>query len=115
MPGAAVGESHPTEIDVRIAPRNRHADQAPGIAEAGEGAGARLARGAARFVPRPDRLGQQLSNDAAPVGLITPTAGARPAKVSALADFLIAELTDARWNADVVMGWKPPPQRRKQT
>jgi hypothetical protein len=37
------------------------------------------------------------------------------AKVSALADFLIAELTDARWAAEVVMGWKPPPQRRKQT
>jgi DNA-binding transcriptional LysR family regulator len=46
---------------------------------------------------------------------VTPTARARPAKVSALADFLIAELTDARWSAEVVMGWKPPPQRRKQT
>src|ERR1700741_579704 len=46
---------------------------------------------------------------------VTPTARARPAKVSALADFLIAELTDARWGAEVVMGWKPPPQRRKQT
>jgi DNA-binding transcriptional LysR family regulator len=43
---------------------------------------------------------------------VTPTARARPAKVSALADFLIAELTDARWSAEVVMGWKPPPQRR---
>jgi hypothetical protein len=31
-----------------------------------------------------------------------------------LADFLIAELTDARWSAEAVMGWKPPPQRRKQ-
>ena len=30
---------------------------------------------------------------------VTPTARARPAKVSALADFLIAELTDARWNS----------------
>ena len=29
---------------------------------------------------------------------VTPTARARPAKVSALADFLIAELTDARWS-----------------
>src|SRR6185295_4233436 len=40
---------------------------------------------------------------------VTPTARARPAKVSALADFLIAELTDARWRAEVVMGAKPPP------
>lgn len=45
---------------------------------------------------------------------VTPTARARPAKVSALAEFFIAELTDARWSAEVVMGWKPPPQRRKQ-
>ncbi len=46
---------------------------------------------------------------------VTPTARARPAKVSALADFLIAELTDARWRADVAMGEKPPPRRRKRT
>jgi DNA-binding transcriptional LysR family regulator len=45
---------------------------------------------------------------------VTPTARARPAKVSALADFLIAGLTDARWRAEVVMGSKPPPQRRKR-
>jgi len=45
---------------------------------------------------------------------VTPTARARPAKVSALADFLITALTDARWSAEVVMGWKPPTQRRKQ-
>jgi DNA-binding transcriptional LysR family regulator len=45
---------------------------------------------------------------------VTPTTRARPAKVSALADFLIAELTDARWTAEAVMGWKPPAQRRKQ-
>ncbi len=45
---------------------------------------------------------------------VTPTARARPAKVAALADFLIAALTDARWSADVVMGGKPPPQRRKR-
>src|SRR6266850_4465027 len=45
---------------------------------------------------------------------VTPTARARPAKVSALADFLITELTDARWSAEAVMGWKPPAQRRKQ-
>jgi DNA-binding transcriptional LysR family regulator len=46
---------------------------------------------------------------------VTPTARARPAKVSALADFMIAELTDARWTAEVVIGSKPPPQRRKRT
>ena len=45
---------------------------------------------------------------------VTPTARARPAKVSALADFLIAELTDAPWSAEAVMGWKPPPQPRKR-
>ena len=45
---------------------------------------------------------------------VTPTARARPAKVSALADFLITELTDARWSAEAVMGWKPPTQRRNQ-
>ncbi|WP_065372139.1 LysR family transcriptional regulator [Ensifer adhaerens] len=46
---------------------------------------------------------------------VTPTARARPAKVSALADFLIAGLTDARWSAEAVMGWKRPPPSRKQT
>jgi DNA-binding transcriptional LysR family regulator len=45
---------------------------------------------------------------------VTPTARARPAKVSALADFLIAELANARWSAEVVMGWKPPAPRRKR-
>jgi DNA-binding transcriptional LysR family regulator len=45
---------------------------------------------------------------------VTPTARTRPAKVSALADFLITELTDARWSAEAVMGWKPPAQRRKR-
>src|SRR6202047_2307631 len=45
---------------------------------------------------------------------VTPTARARPAKVSALADFMIAELTDARWSEEVVMGRKSPLQRRKQ-
>jgi DNA-binding transcriptional LysR family regulator len=45
---------------------------------------------------------------------VTPTARARPAKVSALADFLITELTDARWSAEAVMGWKPPAQSKKQ-
>jgi hypothetical protein len=28
-----------------------------------------------------------------------------------LADFLIAELTDARWSAEAVMGWKSPARR----
>ena len=51
---------------------------------------------------------------------VTPTARARPAKVSALADFFIAELTHAPWSAEAVMGWKAPsrrkpPQRRKRT
>jgi DNA-binding transcriptional LysR family regulator len=45
---------------------------------------------------------------------VTPTARARPAKLSALVDFLIAKLTDAPWSAEVVMGWKPPVQRKKQ-
>ena len=44
---------------------------------------------------------------------VTPTARARPAKVGALADFLIAKLTDAQWSAEAVMAWKPPKQRRK--
>jgi len=45
---------------------------------------------------------------------VTPTARARPAKVSALADFFIAELADARWSAEAVMGRKPPAQRSKR-
>jgi DNA-binding transcriptional LysR family regulator len=45
---------------------------------------------------------------------VTPTARARPAKVSAFADFLIAKLTNARWSAEAVMGWKPPAQRGKR-
>ena len=44
---------------------------------------------------------------------VTPTARARPAKVSALADFLITELSDARWRADVMMNRKPAARRRK--
>jgi len=44
---------------------------------------------------------------------VTPTARARPAKVSALADFLIARLADAPWSAEAVMGWKPPVRRKK--
>ncbi|KAE8759090.1 LysR family transcriptional regulator [Paraburkholderia madseniana] len=44
---------------------------------------------------------------------VTPTARARPAKVGALADFLIARLTVAQWSAEAMMAWKPPKQRRK--
>jgi len=39
---------------------------------------------------------------------VTPTNRARPAKVSAVADFFIAELANAPWSAEAVMGWKPP-------
>jgi DNA-binding transcriptional LysR family regulator len=45
---------------------------------------------------------------------VTPTARARPAKVSALADFLIAELADARWSAEAATGSKPTSRRRKR-
>ena len=38
---------------------------------------------------------------------VTPTARARPAKVSALADFLIAELKDPPWSAEAVTGCPP--------
>jgi DNA-binding transcriptional LysR family regulator len=44
---------------------------------------------------------------------VTPSARARPAKVSVLADFLIAKLKDAAWSAETVMGWKPPAGMRK--
>jgi hypothetical protein len=44
---------------------------------------------------------------------VTPTARARPAKVSALADFFIAELAAARWSAEAVMGWKCPSQAQE--
>jgi DNA-binding transcriptional LysR family regulator len=46
---------------------------------------------------------------------VTPTARARPAKVSALADFLIAELMHATWSAEAVMGWKPLQPRKQQS
>jgi DNA-binding transcriptional LysR family regulator len=45
---------------------------------------------------------------------VTPTARARPAKVSALAEFLIAELSDTRWSAEAVMGWKPTARRSER-
>ena len=43
---------------------------------------------------------------------VTPTLRSRPAKVSALSDYLTKELTDARWTAEAVMGWKPPKARQ---
>jgi DNA-binding transcriptional LysR family regulator len=46
---------------------------------------------------------------------VTPTARARPAKVSALADFIIAKLMRATWSAEAVMGWKPLKRREKQS
>jgi DNA-binding transcriptional LysR family regulator len=46
---------------------------------------------------------------------VTPTARARPAKISALADYLIAALADAPWSAEVAMGSKAPPQRRRRS
>jgi DNA-binding transcriptional LysR family regulator len=45
---------------------------------------------------------------------VTPTARARPAKVSALADFLIAKLTKAPWSAEAMKVGKPQQQRRKK-
>src|SRR5260221_2753448 len=44
---------------------------------------------------------------------VTPTARARPAKVSALADFFISRLAAAEWSAETLMGWKPPGHRIK--
>ena len=42
---------------------------------------------------------------------VTPTTRSRAAKVSAIADYFIAELADAPWSAEAVMGWKSPPKR----
>ena len=44
---------------------------------------------------------------------VTPTARARPAKVSALADFFIAKLTTAEWRAEAAMAPKPSGHRRR--
>jgi len=44
---------------------------------------------------------------------VTPTARARPAKVSALADFFISRLSPAEWSAETLMGWKPPGHRSR--
>src|SRR4029077_12004914 len=45
--------------------------------------------------------------------LVTPTARARPAKVSVLADFLIAKLTRVPWNNEAFTGQKAPGQAKK--
>jgi DNA-binding transcriptional LysR family regulator len=45
---------------------------------------------------------------------VTPTARSRPAKVSVLADFLIAQLTGAPWSAKAGVGWRSPVRRKKQ-
>jgi DNA-binding transcriptional LysR family regulator len=71
---------------------------------------------ATQYFPK-KQLEPLLTNWRLPEGglyFVTPTARARPAKVSALADFLITGLTDARWSAEAVMGWKPPAQRKRQ-
>jgi DNA-binding transcriptional LysR family regulator len=44
---------------------------------------------------------------------VTPTARARPAKVSALADFFIAKLGAAEWSAEAVMGWRRSDRRTR--
>jgi DNA-binding transcriptional LysR family regulator len=46
---------------------------------------------------------------------VTPTARARPAKVSALADFFIAKLATAEWSAATPMGSNPPGRRKAHT
>ncbi|KWR89926.1 LysR family transcriptional regulator [Cupriavidus sp. IDO] len=43
---------------------------------------------------------------------VTPTARARPAKVSALADFFISRLTAAEWSAETLLDWKSSGPRR---
>jgi DNA-binding transcriptional LysR family regulator len=44
---------------------------------------------------------------------VTTTARARPAKVSALADFFISKLTAVEWSAETLLGWKPSPRRKR--
>ena len=45
---------------------------------------------------------------------VTPTARARPAKVSALADFFISKLSAAQWSAEKLIGRRPTVQRRSR-
>jgi DNA-binding transcriptional LysR family regulator len=42
---------------------------------------------------------------------VTPSARARPAKVSALADFFVSRLVAAEWSAQALLGWKPTGHR----
>jgi DNA-binding transcriptional LysR family regulator len=44
---------------------------------------------------------------------VTATARARPAKVSALAEFFISKLTAAEWSAEALMGWKTSLRRKR--
>ncbi|RDK02435.1 transcriptional regulator [Paraburkholderia lacunae] len=44
---------------------------------------------------------------------VTPSARARPAKVSALADFFIAKLSAAQWSIETLEGWKPSGRSRR--
>ncbi len=44
---------------------------------------------------------------------VTPTARARPAKISALADFFISRLAATEWSAETLMGRQPPGRRIK--
>ncbi|MGH8159921.1 MAG: LysR family transcriptional regulator [Rhodanobacter sp.] len=44
---------------------------------------------------------------------VTPTARARPAKVSALADFFVSKLATAEWRAETVMGLKKPSRSKR--
>ncbi len=44
---------------------------------------------------------------------VTATARARPAKVSALADFFISKLSAAEWRVEALMERKPPSRRRR--
>jgi len=44
---------------------------------------------------------------------VTPTARARPAKISALADYLIAALSDPPWSAQAMPTAKPPQRRSR--
>jgi hypothetical protein len=67
--------------------------------------------------PRPNQQLEPILTDwRLPEGglyFVTPSARARPAKVSALADLFIARLGTVEWSAEAVMGWKPPNHRRK--
>src|SRR5579859_5822 len=66
---------------------------------------------------RDNRLEAILTDWKMPEGglhFVTPTARARPAKVSALADFLIAKLVEPAWSYEAVMGGKPKEKPEKK-